>query len=150
MASSRTIGDLVAVANCDEIEFYGIGLKLIGMSEFKTGQMFVRGATKVSSWPNAVAPSGVGNVQVTNDGKAITAEFSDTSLQADEHVFSLLLTDAPGNPLPLYYTQNTSIHPNADGTIQSVTYTVGEDEDIASSANIYVLVDTYPVYMEQE
>ena len=88
--------DLVAVANCDEIEFYGIGLKLIGMSEFKTGQMFVRGATKITSWPDAVAPSGVGNVKVTNDGKAITAEFSDTSLKADEHVFSLLLTDAQG------------------------------------------------------
>jgi outer membrane protein assembly factor BamB len=143
-------GDLVAVANCDEIEFYGIGLKLIGMSEFKTGQMFVRGATKISSWPDAVAPAGVGNLKVTNDGKTITAEFSDTSLQADEHVFSLLLTDAKGNPLPLYYTQNTSIEASADGTIHSVTYTVGEDEDITPSTNIYVLVDTYPVYMEKE
>ena len=141
-------GDLVAVANCDEIEFYGIGLKLIGMSEFKTGQMFVRGATRVSSWPDGVAPSGVGNVKVTNDGKAITAEFSDTSLKADEHVFSILLTDDQGNPLPLYYTQNTSTEANADGTIRSVTYTVGEGEDIASAANIYVLMDTYPVYVE--
>jgi outer membrane protein assembly factor BamB len=141
--------DLVAVANCDEIEFYGIGLKLIGMSEFKTGQMFVRGATKISTWPDAVAPAGVGNVQVTNAGKTITAEFSDTSLKADEHIFSLLLTDAQGNPLPLYYTQNTSTEANADGTIRSVTYTVGKDENIASAANIYVLVDTYPVYVEE-
>jgi hypothetical protein len=119
------------------------------MSEFKTGQMFVRGATKISTWPDAVAPAGVGNVQVTNAGKTITAEFSDTSLKADEHIFSLLLTDAQGNPLPLYYTQNTSTEANADGTIRSVTYTVGKDENIASAANIYVLVDTYPVYVEE-
>jgi hypothetical protein len=50
----------------------------------------------------------------------------------------------------LYYTQNTSIEASADGTIHSVTYTVGEDEDITPSTNIYVLMDTYPVYMEKE
>ena len=118
-------GDLVAVANCDEIEFYGIGLKLIGMSEFKTGQMFVREATKISSWPDAVADPGWKR-DSDERRKAITAEFSDTSLKADDHVFSLL-TDAQGNPLPLYYTQNTSIDANADGTIHTVIYTVGED-----------------------
>lgn len=139
--------DLIAVANCDEIEFYGIGLKLIGMSEFKTGQMFVRGATKVSFREDATLPSGVGKVAVTRDDARITAEFSDSSLKADEHVYSILLTDASGNPLPLYYTKNTSIAANADGTIQSVIYTVGKDEDIATAANIYVLVDTYPVYV---
>jgi hypothetical protein len=88
-------------------------------------------------------------VKVSNDGKEITAEFTDTSLEADEHVFSLLLTDAQGNPLPLYYTKNTSAEANADGTIRSVTYTVGKDESIASAANIYVVVDTYPVYVEK-
>jgi hypothetical protein len=139
--------DLVAVANCDEIEFYGIGLKLIGMSDFKTGQMFVRGATRLTLWPEGTLPDGVGTVTVSNDGIKVTAEFSGSALMGDEHVYSILLTDGDGNPLPLYYTKNTSITTNADGTIQSVTYTVGEDEDISSAANIYVLVDTYPVYV---
>jgi hypothetical protein len=139
--------DMVAVANCDEIEFYGIGLKLIGMSEFKTGQMFVRGATKLSFWPDATAPAGIGEVTVTKDAAQVTSVFTGSSLMVDEHVYSILLTDANGNPLPLYYTKNTSVTANADGIIQSVTYTFGEDEDASSAANIYVIVDTYPVYV---
>jgi outer membrane protein assembly factor BamB len=138
---------LIAVANCDEIEFYGIGLKLIGMSEFKTGQMFVRGATKLSFWPVASAPDGVGMVTTVMDGTKVTAEFSGSPLKADEHVYSIMLTDANGNPLPLYYTKNTSVEANADGTIKSITYTVGDGEDVSSAANIYVLVDTYPIYV---
>lgn len=138
--------DLIAVANCDEIEFYGIGLKLIGMSDFKTGQMFVRGATRLSFWQNTTLPDGVGAVTITKDAAKVTASFNGSTLMGNGHVYSLLMTDADGNPLPLYYTKNTSVTVNADGTIQSVTYTAGDDENILSAVHIYVLVDTYPVY----
>lgn len=140
---------LVAVTNCDEIEFYGIGLKLVGMSEFKTGQMFVRGGTRLTQWPNAVLPEGVGSVQTSVTGGAITAEFSGSSLMADEHVYSIMAVDGDGNPLPLYYTKNTSITQNADGTIKSVGLVIGEDEDVSKAATYYVLVDTYPVFVSE-
>jgi hypothetical protein len=137
--------DVVAVANCDEIEFYGIGLKLMGMSEFKTGQMFVRGGVKLSQRADATMPEGVGTVTLAQDETSITAAFAQTSLRVDEHVFSVLVTDAGNHPLPLYYTKNTAIKANADGTIESVTLTLDKGESIPVGARVYVMVDTYPV-----
>ncbi|MPM83836.1 hypothetical protein SDC9_130905 [bioreactor metagenome] len=137
---------LIAVTNCDQIEFYGIGLKLVGMSEFKTGQMFVRGATRITQWADATAPQGVGQVTTSLDTDKVVAQFSGTSLMAKEHVYSILLVDGSGNPLPLYYTKNTTVEANADGTVNSITLMFDEDEDISSVQAIYVLVDTYPVY----
>ena len=138
---------LVAVTNCDEIEFYGIGLKLVGMSEFKTGQMFVRGGTTLTQWPNAIQPEGIGMVKTTVTEDKVSVEFFDTSLKAGEHVYSILVVDDQGNPLPLYYTKNTSITQNSDGTIRLVELAIGEDENISTAAKYNILVDTYPVFV---
>ena len=140
--------DLVAVTNCDEIEFYGIGLKLMGMSEFKTGQMFVRGGVRLSQRADAGMPEGVGTVTLAQDQSGITAAFTQTSLRADEHVYSVLVTDASGHPLPLYYTKNTIVHASMDGTIEAVTLKLDKGETIPKDARVYVMVDTYPVYMD--
>lgn len=144
---------LVAVANCDEIEFYGIGLKLVGMSEFKTGQMFARGATQMGVWNTVSAPAGVGEITVTSSDDLgetqFIASFSDTTLKADEHVYSIMLVDDNGNPLPLYYTKNTSVEANPDGTLKAIHLTIDKGEDISSLQTIYVLVDTYPVYVSE-
>ena len=138
---------LIAVANCDQIKFYGIGLKLVGMSDFKTGQMFVRGGTKITSWPNASRPENTGTVTTVLDDTKVTAEFSGSSLKANEHVYSIMLTDKNGNPLPLYYTKNTSVEAYSDGTIKSVTLTFDKGEDVSAVKTVYVLVDTYPVFV---
>ena len=136
----------IAVANCDEIEFYGIGLKLMGMSEFKTGQMFVRGGTGIKSWENATAPENSGDVTVEINEDRVVANISGGNLKADEHVYSIMLTDQDGNPLPLYYTKNTSV--TSDGATISVTLTFGKDEEIPPDARVYVMVDTYPIYVK--
>ena len=138
---------LIAVANCDQIKFYGIGLKLVGMSDFKTGQMFVRGGTKITSWPKAVRPDGIGTITTALNDTRVNAEFSGSSLKANEHVYSIMLTDKNGNPLPLYYTKNTSVAANPDGTIKSVTLTFDKGEDVSAVKTVYVLVDTYPVFV---
>jgi hypothetical protein len=138
---------VIAVANCDEIEFYGLGLKLVGMSEFKTGQMFVRGGTEITAWDNVPSPNGIGTVLLKEENDKVTAEFVDSSLLASEHVYSIMLADESGTPLPLYYTNNTSIENNSDGTIKSVSLTIDPEEDISSMNTIYVLVDTYPVFI---
>ncbi|NLI52988.1 MAG: PQQ-like beta-propeller repeat protein [Clostridiales bacterium] len=141
--------DLTAVANCDEIEFYGIGLKLMGMSEFRSGQMFVRGGVRLSMHDDAAMPDGTGQVYVEQrvSDHLIDARFTGSSLRADEHVFSLLVTDAGGHPLPLYYTKNTAVYANADGTIDSVVLTLDKGETIPDGARVYVMVDTYPVFV---
>ncbi len=98
-----------AVTKCDEIEFYGIGLKLVGMSEFKTGQMFVRGGTEIRALDNAAAPEGVGKIALKEEAGKITAIFDGSSLSVDEQVYSIMLADAIGDPLTFYYTFNTLV-----------------------------------------
>jgi len=139
---------ITAVANCDEIAYYGPGLKLTGMSEFKTGQMFARGACNISAWDKATMPEGVGSVAVQLGKDAVTATFTGSSIRADEHAVSILLADKDGDPLSLYYTKNTSVVANGDGTVSSVTVSFDKGEDVSSAARAYVLVDTYPVYVE--
>ena len=136
-------GTFTAVANCDEIEFYGIGLKLMGMSEFKTGQMFVRGGKGIKFRDKAAAPENPGKVTVDMNAEQVIAQITGGDLKADEHVFSILLTDQSGNPLPLYYTKNTSV--TSDSGSITVTLTFGKDEVIPPDAKVYVLVDTYPI-----
>ncbi len=141
--------DLIAVTNCDEIEFYGIGLKLMGMSEFKSGQMFVRGGVRLSVRGSAAMPDGAGEVYVEQrlDEGLVNARFTDSTLRTDGHVFSLLVTDSAGHPLPLYYTKNTAVYSNGDGTIDSIVLTLDKGETIPDGARFYVLVDTYPVFI---
>lgn len=141
--------DVVAVTNCDEIEFYGIGLKLMGMSEFKTGQMFVRGGVRLTQRADAEKPVGVdaADVFVTREKDEVYAGFNAGSILASEHVFSLLLTDKSGHPLPLYYTKNTSVFPNEDGTIGGILLKLDKGETIPEGARVYVMVDTYPLYV---
>ena len=141
--------DLIAVANCDEIAFYGIGLKLMGMSEFQSGQMFVRGCVKLTQRADANAPAGAGDISVERSENAITARFAKASLLAGEHVFSILVTDAEGNALPLYYTKNTATTANADGMIDSITLSLDKGESIPEGARVYVMVDTYPILIDE-
>ena len=37
---------------------------------------------------------------------------------------------------------------NDDGTVQSVSVSFDKGEDVSSAARAYVLVDTYPVYVD--
>lgn len=139
--------DLIAVANCDEIAFYGIGLKLMGMSEFQSGQMFVRGGVRLTRRANEAPPQDVAQeaIDLIKADDYLFAQFLNTPLRADAHVYSILVTDADGHPLPLYYTKNTIVKAHDDGTIDSVTLRLDKGESIPTDARVYVLVDTYPV-----
>jgi outer membrane protein assembly factor BamB len=143
LSDSATI---IAVTNCDDIEFYGIGLKLMGMSEFKTGQMFVRAGSGIQFWENAAAPENHGDVTVDLIEERVVAKISGGALKADEHVYSIMLTDQDSNPLPLYYTKNTTV--SSEGGIITVTLNFGKDEEIPPEAKVYVLVDTHPIYVK--
>lgn len=139
--------DVVAVTNCDEIAFYGIGLKLMGMSEFQSGQMFVRGGVRLARRENATPQQGIDeqNINLIRGEDYLFAQFLNVPLRADEHVFSILVTDGGGHPLPLYYTKNTIVKAQGDGAIDSITLRLDKGESIPADARVYVLVDTYPV-----
>jgi outer membrane protein assembly factor BamB len=142
--------DVVAVTNCDEIAFYGLGLKLMGMSEFKTGQMFVRGGVKLTRRADASKPDGIEawDLFVLQEKEEIYVGFNSGAIRADEHVFSILVTDKNGNPLPLYYTKNTIVNANEDGTIGSIQLKLDKGEKVPADARVYVMVDTYPIFIQ--
>lgn len=130
---------------CDEIKFYGTGLKLMGMSEFDTGKMTAYGGLNLEYWGDFGMPEGVGEVVFSREEGSVSALLEGTRLKAGEHVYSILLVDANGNPLPLYYTKNTSFTENADGTIQRVSLTIDQNETVSGEVKAYLMVDTYPV-----
>ena len=57
----------------------------------------------------------------------------------------LLLIDEKGNPLPLYYSAYTHIHPDADRTITDVSLDFDKNEYIWGDIEVYLMVDTYTV-----
>ncbi|HOD13700.1 MAG TPA: PQQ-binding-like beta-propeller repeat protein [Spirochaetota bacterium] len=133
-----------AVALCDEIEFYGTGLKLMGMSEFDTGRMAVFGGMKLDFRGSVTMPSGVGKTSFTADAGSASVRISGGSLKKGEHVYSLLLVnDATGVPLPLYYTKMTGVKTGPDGIVTGVTVRFDEGR-YAGRVRAYYMVDTYP------
>ena len=93
-------------------------------------------------------PEGVGSVAVKLGKDAVTASFTGSTIRANEHVVSILLTDKDGTPLSLYYTKNTLVEANDDGTLHAVTVSFDKGENVSTAARAYVLVDTYPVFID--
>ena len=50
----------------------------------------------------------------------------------------MLMTDANGHPLTLYYTKNTSFPANGDGSIATVTLRLDKGEAVPSDAWIRI------------
>jgi outer membrane protein assembly factor BamB len=140
----RRSAALTAVAHCNELEYYGNFLKLMGMAAMDTGHMPVFGGLDVSVHDDvhAALPAGVGSVRFSRDGSSATATISGGSLRKADHVFSLLLVDAnSGRALPLYYTQRTELRTDADGAVTSVSVAFDELE-VPARIRAYYLVDT--------
>lgn len=138
---------LVAVADCNELEYYGNFLELMGMAELRTGHMPVFGGLDLGLHEDgpAIPLARVGSVRFARDAASATATISGGSLRMADHVFSLLLVDeATGRALPLDYTRRTEVRANAAGEVTSVSVALG---DFASAAapRAYYLVDTVPV-----
>ncbi len=135
-----------AVALCDDIEFYGKGLKLMGMSEFDTGRMAVYGGMNLGLWGtgNAARPDGIGRTAFTADETSASVVICGGTLRKGAHVYSLFLVDnATGKPLPLYYTKRTMVEAFRDGTVKKVTVTYDRGQ-VRGTVRAYYMVDTYP------
>ncbi len=137
---------LMAVMLCDEIEYYGKFLKLMGMSEFDTGHMAAFGGLNAELYGKgyAVMPRNVGSAEFLGTETSATVKISGGRLRKDDHVFSLLLVDAKtGRSFPLYYTKKTEVQTNAAGFVTRITVSYKKGE-VSGRVRAYYMVDTYP------
>ena len=135
-----------AIVACDEIEFYGTFLKLLGMSEFDTGRMFIFGGTNYNLFGDGVVtgPGLKGTVTFSVENDLVQAKISGTSLKKSDHVHSILLvSEETGRPVPAKYIDITKVQADNDGFVQTVRISL-EDVDFKGKARVYYLVDTYP------
>jgi len=142
---------LNVIALCDEVEYYGRFLKLMGMSEFDTGHMPVFGGMNLRLHGKGPAglPAGAGKASFSIDETSATVTIEGGRLKKKDHVFSLLLVDAgTGKAFPLYYTKHTAVKTGPDGTVTgvSVRYKKGE---VKGDVRLYYMVDTYPAAKER-
>ncbi len=134
------------VALCDDIEFYGKGLKLMGMSEFDTGKMAIYGGMNLSQREGGSvnAPAGIGSASFSAGETSASVDIKGGTLKKGEHVYSLVLVnDATGMPFPLYYTKKTVVEANDKGIVTKVTISYNKDE-VKGKIRGYYMVDTYP------
>lgn len=141
----RSTTALTAVALGDEIEFYGRFLKLMGMTDFKTGHMPVFGGSNAALFTYETTPDVPGSVEFSIGDTKAEAVIKDSTLKKDQHVYSILLVNADtGKAVPLYYTGRTEVTVNAEGivTAVSVSYEKGE---LPKNVRTYLMVDTIAV-----
>jgi hypothetical protein len=101
----QPLSTLSATALCDEIAFYGKGLKLMGLSDWDSGKMTVYGGLNVGLWngasPDVALPAKASEVRFSATQEVARAELAPGVWRGDSHVYSVLVTDADNNPLPL-------------------------------------------------
>ncbi|MDR1894039.1 MAG: PQQ-binding-like beta-propeller repeat protein [Spirochaetales bacterium] len=135
-------------ANCDEIKFYGIGLKLMGMSDFRTGRMWTSGSMELLFRGAPGPPAGLAGpgglpVKAVYAGGTITLR-PESSLRRGEALYSLLVLDDRGLPLPLYYAKNTQADFDAQGVLESLSLKLEREEKVRGEVEVLLMVDTYP------
>jgi len=137
---------LSATASCDDIAFYGRGLKLMGLSEVDTGKMTVAGGLDLAVWKvlDGTAGRGFESARFDSSAREANVRLNGTALRADAHVYSLLLTDENDHPLPLYYTRNTRVEVDARGLVTGVTLVFDDREKVEGKITARFMIDTYP------
>lgn len=134
---------LVAIANTNDLEYYGRFLQLMGMADLETGRMAVFGGLDLDlHGASAAGPSGVGEVRFERTPTSVTARIERGSLRREEHVFSVLLVDATsGEPVALDYAGRTEVVAGESGVVSEVTIRFDEGALPASVRALY-LIDT--------
>ncbi len=134
---------VTAQMNCDEIAYYGLGLKLMGMSDFATGMMSAYGGMNISQYRSAVPVEGVGEAKFSTGAQSVSVTLTGSALPADAHVYSILLTANDGKPLALYYTRDTQVAAGEGGLLQSVTLRWDKQDAPKGTVTAYFLVDNF-------
>ena len=141
-----------ATGNCDEVAFYGPGMKLLGLSELKGGRLYSSGSLELVEHEPAAAPENPGTAAMKFDGGALTADIAGSGLQAGGHVFSLLVTSPQEEKMMrLPYAGGITIQADQDGSIASVSLDLGKKHSLQKGRayEVYLIVDTYPVAVQE-
>ncbi len=136
----------ITISDCDKIEFYGPGLKMMGLSDYETGLMCAFGGMTIKRWGELSSPEELGEVHIEAIDRGVRATIKKSRLLVQDHVYSLLLTDSAGHPLPLYYTRNTQVRAAEDGTLEEIILRFDPDEQVQGEITVRLMVDTYPAY----
>lgn len=115
---------LTAVALGDKIDFYGPFLKLLGMSEWKSGELLVSGGILVTERGPAPVAGGPGEpprLRLSRpDKRRLRAELEGGALRRGEAVYGLLVLDAEsGEALPLDYASATRAEFEESGLLRA-------------------------------
>jgi outer membrane protein assembly factor BamB len=140
------VPSFTVTANCDEIAFYGIGLKLIGVSDFKTGKLYTSGSLELVKRDDIVSPgetSGAASAAVEEGRVGISLEAS--RLRKGEHLYSLLVTAEDNSPCPFYYSKNTQALYTEEGLLSGVYLSLDKGEALPPAYKLWLMADTYPV-----
>jgi outer membrane protein assembly factor BamB len=143
---SRDHASMNAIVACDEIEFYGKFLKLLGMSEFDTGRMFIYGGADYGLFGDGITrgPEMTGTMSFGAADRSVFVEISGNTLKKSDHVHSLLLvSEETGRPVPAKYIDNTRVRADENGRVTGVTLSL-PNGGFTGKADIYYMVDTYP------
>ena len=138
-----------AIANCDKIKFYRYFLKLMGMSDYKTGLMNIAAGADLRVLDrNAKEPVEIQNVKFVISEKQIAAVITGSKAKKSDYLFSILLIDnKTGIPYKADYTNNTHIEADANGVVTKVILSL--DENLQGSYRAYLMADTYPVFKSE-
>ena len=97
---------LDSLVNCDAIKFYGPFMKLLGVSDTKTGLMLAAAAVDIEMECEISAPV-ADDAVFERFGSGVRVSFS--GFDPSMHNFGLLLFDGGGLPLCLNYTKETKV-----------------------------------------
>ncbi|MBU2511679.1 PQQ-binding-like beta-propeller repeat protein [bacterium] len=144
---AKSYAAMNAIVACDQIEFYGKFLKLLGMSEVDTGRMFIYGGANYGLFGNGVTrgPTMSGSVTFAGKAKVAHATISGSSLKKAGHVHSLLLvSENTGRPVPAKYIDDTQVQTDQNDVVTGVSLSL-ENTEFKGKARAYYMVDTYPI-----
>ncbi|MCB1140375.1 MAG: PQQ-like beta-propeller repeat protein, partial [Leptospiraceae bacterium] len=131
----------------DDLEFYGKFLKIMGLTDFWTGHMWVYGGMNAGYWNTGIVsapdPAEVGTVSFRLEDGLVVADIKGGKFKKGEHVFGLLLVDAStGRPVQAKYARGIEVLGDESGHITSVKLPVGQE--MPAEVRAYYMVDTYP------
>ena len=135
-------------ANCNEIEFYGPGMKLMGISELNGGLMYASGSLEIEEKTPVEAPENVQAGAIARKDDLLRVEISGNNLRGDAHVYGLLVVDrANKKAVPFNYTHGTTVVSDASGAVTAIELDISQKGLMESGKtyDVYVMVDTYPI-----
>ncbi len=139
---------------CDNVEFFGFALDLLGLCHPETGKMIANGSAMLEPHGGGLGmrPSGldVESIEWHPTGGEfgfgyVETRFSPNDFLADEHQVALVLIDPDETrAVELEYGALTQVMPDGEGRLDRVRLNFKNDLDL-SGLDVYVIFDLYPI-----